>query len=263
MPPVSIAVFHRRTVACTAQESARFIGIWIVLCQTEWAKRGITLVTTVTVNVVFRSRAGILEVIGSVMLRHPCALDERSLAEHNFGKPDLLLRQFIDRFSLCFQKFFKFFYSFLFAERHFGMVFSHTLISDSFRISVNQLDPLGLRHHCLFVELDAPDRRHVVAAPVKIEFSIIIEKQVRIPEIESSRDALERAVQDIFCAVKITDRAAAGCAEIDVIADHAHIRRIVIQRQAVRQTVALPVNHILRNPDAQRHGCKNIIFSLK
>ena len=28
-------------------------------------------------------------------------------------------------------------------------------------------------------------------------------------------------------------------------------------------TVALPVNHILRNPDAQRHGRKNIILSLK
>ena len=263
MPPVSIAVFHRRTVAGSAQESARFVGVRIILRQMERAERRIALVNTIAINVKFRSRTSVLEVIVSVVFRHPCALDEWSLAEHDFGKSNLLLRQFIDRFSLCFQKFFKFFYSFLFAERHFGMVFSHTLISDSFRISVNQLDPLGLRHHCLFVELHTPDRSHVIASPVKIELSVIIKKQVRIPEIESSRDALERTVQDIFCAVKITDRAAAGCAEIDVIADHAHIRRIVIQRQAVRQTVALPVNHILRNPDAQRHGCKNIIFSLK
>ena len=263
MPPVSIAVFHRRTVACTAQESARFIGIWIVLCQTERAKRGITLVNTVTVNVVFRSRAGILEVIGSIMLRHPCALDERSLTEHNFGKPDLLLRQMIRIFSLCFQKFFKFFNSFFFTQRHFGMIFSDALVSDFFRLTVDQFFSLGLWNHRLRFKLHTPDRSHVIASPVKIELSVIIKKQVRIPEIEGSRDPLKRPVQDIFRAVKIADRATTGCAEIHVIADHAHIRRIVIQRQAVRQPVALPVNHILRNPDAQRHGCKNIIFSLK
>ena len=46
-----------------------------------------------------------------------------------------------------------------------------------------------------------PDRGDVVAAPVEIELSVIIEKQVRIPEIEGSRNALKRPVQDIFCAV--------------------------------------------------------------
>ena len=194
MPPVSIAVFHRRTVACTAQESARFIGIWIVLCQTERAKRGITLVNTVTVNVVFRSRAGILEVIGSVMLRHPCALDERSLTEHNFGKPDLLLRQMIRIFSLCFQKFFEFFNSFFFTQWHFGMIFSDALVSDFFRLTVDQFFSLCLWNHCLRVKLHTPDRSHVIASPVKIELSVIIKKQVRIPEIEGSRNTLKRTV---------------------------------------------------------------------
>ena len=263
MPPVSIAVLHRRTVTGTAQESARFIGIWIALCQMERAKRGIALVNTVTVNVVFRSRTGILEVIDSIVLCHPCALNERSLTEHDFGKPDLLLRQMIRIFSLCFQKFFEFFNGFFFTQRHFGMIFSNALVSNFFRLTVDQFFSLCLWNHCLRVKLHAPDRSHVIASPVKIELSVIIEKQVRIPEIEGSRNALKRPVQDIFCAVKIADRATTGCAEIHVVADHTHIRRIVIQRQAVRQPVALPVNHILRNPYAQRHGCKNIIFSLK
>ena len=126
VPPVSIAVFHRRTVAGSAQESARFVGVRIILRQMERAERRIALVNTIAINVKFRSRTSVLEVIVSVVFCHPCALDEWSLAEHDFGKSNLLLRQFIDRFSLCFQKFFKFFYSFLFAERHFGMAVSYT-----------------------------------------------------------------------------------------------------------------------------------------
>ena len=194
VPPVSIAVFHRGTVACAAQESAWFVGVRIIFRQMERAERGIALVNAVAVNVKFCSRTCVLEVIDSIVLCHPCALNERSLAEHDFGKSNLLLRQFIDRFSLCFQKFFKFFYSFLFAERHFRMVFTHALVSDFLRMAVDQLNPLCLWNHRLRVELHAPDRSNVVAAPVEIELSIIIQKQVRIPEIESSRDAIERTV---------------------------------------------------------------------
>ena len=181
-------------MACAAQESTRFVGVRIIFRQMERAERRIALVNAVAVNVVFRSRACVLKVIVSVMLRHPCALDEWSLAEHDFGKSNLLLRQFIDRFSLCFQKFFKFFYSFLFAERHFRMVFTHALVSDFLRMAVDQLNPLCLWNHRLRVELHAPDRGDVVAAPVEIELSVIIEKQVRIPEIKRSRDAIERTV---------------------------------------------------------------------
>ena len=68
---------------------------------------------------------------------------------------------------------------------------------------------------------------------------------------------------DVFRAVAVAFFAPPGGAEIHPVSEHADVRRIVIEREFVRQPVILPVREVVGDPDAECHGRENVVPPLK
>ena len=247
MPQVLILVFHRRTMSGSTKKSARFIGIWIVSGCMERSKGRIGFIHAIPVNIKFGSRARILKIISSIMFGHPRTLDKRSVGQKHSGKGLLFICQLFG-FSLFSFHFPHQLFCFLKADHRQRVVFSKSLIAVFFRMSLDEFHRLMKLMHGLRIKLRAPDRRNAVAAPVKIQLSVIIQEQVGIPEIKGAGNPLVRSVQHIFGAVEVADGASSGSGKIHIVTYHTHIRRIVIQGQVVRKPVAFPVHHIFGYP---------------
>ena len=117
--------------------------------------------------------------------------------------------------------------------------------------------------HSLGVQLHAPDGRDVGAAPIKVKSAVVIHKEVRVPEGESSLDLLPLAAERVFRAIEIAGLAALAGGEIEVVPRRAHVRRIVEHRDRRVQGVILPVHHVVRDIKAPGHGGEEIIAPLE
>ena len=116
--------------------------------------------------------------------------------------------------------------------------------------------------HRLRIELHAPDRRDIAAAPVEIQFSVVIQKQIRVPEIKRPLNPLKFPGLRILRAVEITDRSAAARAEIHPVPDGTHVRRIIIRRHILQRHLS-PVHHVLADKEATGHARENVILPLE
>ena len=65
--------------------------------------------------------------------------------------------------------------------------------------------------------------------------------------------------EHIFCAVEIAGVQPFGGAEIHIITKHPHIWGVIIERQAFRQAMCLPVGQVIRHPNALIHGREQIV----
>ena len=154
-------------------------------------------------------------------------------------------------------------FHFLIRGRKDAVVLAHALIPDLMGMPFNKhpLFPHGL--HGVRIQLHAPDGCHARAAPVKVDTSVIVHKQVGIPERERTFHFLIGAVQNIPGSPAVAVLRIVGRTQPDPPVPDAHVRGIVIQRKLLRQPMAFPVHQIIRYPDAQRHGRKNIVASFK
>ena len=116
--------------------------------------------------------------------------------------------------------------------------------------------------HGVRVQLYAVDGGDVGAAPVEVHPAIIIAEQVRVPESKGRRYFGKRLGQGVSGAQDGTVAPLAAGAEVEIIAHLPHIRCVVIDEQA-GVCVKVPVQQVLRIPEACRHGNKEIIFALE
>ena len=143
------------------------------------------------------------------------------------------------------------------------MVLTGSLIALCRGIAFNESDPFPQRMHGLRIQFHSPDRGHVRTSPVKIKPSVLIQKQVRVPEIKGSRDFFIRSLEDILRPVETAVFSPLRRTEINIISHDPHIRRVIIERQTFGQAVVFPYGQVLRNPDPERHGRKDVILSFK
>ena len=116
--------------------------------------------------------------------------------------------------------------------------------------------------HGVRVQLYAVDGGDVGAAPVEVHPAIVIAEQIRVPEGKGGRHFGKRLSQGVSGAQNGAVASLAAGAEIEVIAHLPHIRCVVVDQQA-GVCMEVPVQQILRIPEARRHGNKEIIFALE
>ena len=98
-------------------------------------------------------------------------------------------------------------------------------------------------------------------SPVKVKFSVLIHKQVRIPEGKRSLNPLVLIAKGIPCAVE-NALLMTGGTEIQIFSGRPHIRRVIIDGQMLRR-LKFPVGEILTVEKARCHGRKKQVFPLK
>ena len=110
-------------------------------------------------------------------------------------------------------------------------VFTGAFIAKMFGVAGDQrpLFANGLQRFA--VQLNAPDRLGVGAAPVEIEAAVVVEKEVGVPEREGRGHLLEFFMQRVGAAQNRAVLAAAGRTEIEVVPHLPHVRGIVVDHQ--------------------------------
>ena len=98
---------------------------------------------------------------------------------------------------------------------------------------------------------------------VEVNPAVIVPEEIRIPERERSPDLFVRPVQDILRPILIAGVLAVRRRKIYKAFDNTHIRGVIIERQFFRKSVILPVQQIIRYPDAKRHRRKYVIAAFK
>ena len=263
VPEASLLVPHGRAVARAGQEAAGLVGIRIVFRQPEGTERALAHIDAVGIGVVLCAGRGVLEIILPLMLVHPRALDIGLVREHPADQGAHVSGKMFLRYALGFHKSLILRLDRVRGSRQRAVVLADALVADFVGMVLHNGDLFGLRKHRLGIELDAPDRRLVGAAPVKIHAPVVIEKEVRIPEREAALELLIGAVQDILRTPAVAVVLPVGGTEVYPVPDHAHVRRVVVERQIIRQAAVLPVHEIVRDPDAQRHGGEDVVASLE
>ena len=274
VPPASLPILHRGAMSRARHKSARLIGERIVRRRPERSERGIPLIHAVRVDIIFRPRAGILQIIPAPVLCHPGALNIRRIRHGHlrhlpllrWQRPDRLLHHLHRHLGRIQPRLLRDHGLHDFEDRAASrlemMIFSDPLISQTVMAVADENLRLADPVHRRRIELYAPDRRHIAASPVEIEFPVIIQKQVRVPEIKRPRDPLKLPGLRVLRAVEIADCPAPARAEIHPVPDRAHIRRIIIRRHILQRHLP-PVHHVLADQKAAGHARENVILSLE
>ena len=266
VPVVAVLVGNGASVSCTGHKPARLGGKRVGRLQRERSQRGLGRVHAVGVSVVLGAGAGILQIVRSVVLCHKRALDV-GLAdgvEHSGQRLGVQPRHLRHlgrqlQFAGC-----------LVIERLHGFVkhaglFIHNavvagaLIAQFVFTTENQFFLFPDGRHGFGVKLHAPDGRGVGAAPVKIHTSVIVTEHIGVPEGERGADFGKRLGQRVSRAQNGAVAPLAAGRKIQVVADLAHIGRVVVNQQ-IGVSVEIPVQQIVRIPEPCRHRNEQIVF---
>ena len=178
------------------------------------------------------------------MLGHPCALNIRhsgiSCPYHRL----VGIRNFVCILSALLYKFLKQGINLCLALWLFAMVLPKALIPNVIWIAKDQFFFLTHGFHGLRVQFYPPDRGRICTPPVKIEPSIIIPKQIRIPVIHIPRYFFIGTMDWILGAIKTTLHVPIRCRKIQIFTYHTHIRCIVVNWHIFRQRITIPMCHI-------------------
>ena len=269
VPPVAVGVGNGAAVACAGDESAGFCGKWIGCLPHKGAKRRTGGIYTVGVSVVLGAGAGILQVIDTVMLCHKGTLNV-GLAdgvEHGsqaFGTQAGDICHLRRQIQLAGLRVIELLHGLV---QHAGFPVHDAVVAGAFVaqygfIAEDQLLLFTDRGHGVRVQFHAVDGGDVGAAPVEVHPAIVIAEQIRVPEGKGGRHFGKRLSQGVSGAQNGAVTSLAAGAEIEVIAHLPHIRRIVVDQQA-GVCMEVPVQQVVRIPEARRHGNKEIIFALE
>ena len=143
------------------------------------------------------------------------------------------------------------------------MIAADTLITAGFVVHGEHdlLFPEG--PHGLRLQLHAPDRCDIGAAPIEIQAPVVITEEIGVPEREAPRQLLPLAVDGVLRTVKVAGLAALGGREVEILPHRAHVRRVIENRDRRLQRVILPVHHVVGDIEATRHGGKKPITALE
>ena len=263
MPPLPLPVLHGGAVARAGQKTTGMVGVGIVFRQGERTQGTVADIDPIGIDVIFRARACVLQIIPVFMLCHPRALDERRIGEHASDHRLSVIRNLILSHASGSQECPHLRVGLFLSERLKAVIFSRALKPDFKRTSLDQNLFFSLWKHRFRVQFHAPDRGGVGAAPVEIDPAVVIDKQIGIPKGKVTRYFFIRPVQNIPCAPAIAAFIPAGSTEIYPLAHHTHVRGIIIQRQLPGKPMVLPMRQVIRHPHAQGHGRKDVIAALK
>ena len=269
VPVVAVLVGNGAAVSGTRHKPARLGGKRVGRLQRERSQRGLGCVHAVGIGVVLGAGAGVLQIIRTVVLCHKRALDI-GLAdgvEHGgqcLGVQPRNLRHLGRQLQLAGR---------LVIERLHGLVkyaalfiynavVAGALIAQFFFAPENQFFLFPDGRHGFGVKLHTPDGRGVGAAPVEIHAPVIIAKHIGVPKGERGADLGKRLGQRVSRAQNRAVAALAAGAEVEVIADLAHIGCVVVNQQ-IGVGVEVPVQQIVRVPEPGRHRHKQVIFALE
>ena len=247
-------------------KTSRLIGKRIVFRRGKRPQRRIRHIYAIRIYVIFRSGNRILQIIFSLILCHPGAFQIRAVSKpsaqlfHHFLRIPIVFRilplvhMFPDH---CLNRCLNFLFR---PGRH--MILSNPLITQFLFPGLYQSELIPNGTHGVRLQLHAIDWLRVGAAPVQINPSVIILKQIRIPKRNFSPDFLKWLCQGIFRPVERTV-SCGGSADIQVLPDHSHIRRIIIYGYITQEIMPFPADKILAGIKTGRHGGKQIIAPFK
>ena len=263
VPQVPLPVRHGGAVARAGQKAAGLVGIGIVSGQGEGPQRMVAHVHSVGVGVVLSAGRGVLKIVFPVMLVHPGPLDIGPVGEHAADQRLHVRRDHGFRHALGFHERLIFCLYLRVGSGQGAVVFAHALEADSKGAALYERGLFSLGKHSFRIQLHAIDGRLVGAAPVEIDPAVVVPEQIGVPEGEGALDPLIGPVQDVLRAPAVAGVLPVGGAEIHPVPQHPHVRRVVVEGQLVRETMAFPMHQIVADPNAQRHGSEDIISPLK
>ena len=161
MPEIALTVLHRGAVARAGQEAAGLVGIGVVFRERKVTERTVGHIDAVGIGVELGAGAGVLEIIFSVVLVHPGALDIRPVREHAADQRLDLFRNHALGDALRLVKGLVFGVDLLLGGREDAVVLAEALIADLKGMPLNERLRLGFRQHGLRIELHAVDRRNI------------------------------------------------------------------------------------------------------
>ena len=265
VPVVAVLVGDGAAMARSGGKAARLGRKGIAGLPGEGTKRTFAHIHAVGVGVVLGAGAGVLQVVFPLMLRHVRALDV-GLAD---GKEHLghgvsgIVAQLFHSGGEFNAVGFGVEHGFQMLIHHAVFPVYHAVVTGTLkaqRIGVSCDErlffPDGLQS--LRVQFNTPDRFGVGAAPVKVHPSVIVLKQVGVPERERRGHLNKGLGQRVGRAQNGAVHLPAAGAEVEILPDLAHIRRVVVDEQR-RISVELPVEQVGTVPEPRRHGHEQII----
>ena len=190
---------------CAGDETARLVGVRIVLSKGKRSKWAVAYIHAVSIDIVLGSGACILKIIFPVKLVHPCSFNVRFLTEHPFYQRLVSIREICVCHMLRLKEPLITGINFFFCPRQERMVFPASFVSDRESVTGDQGPFFPDLMHRFRIQLHSPYWRHVGTSPVKIQSAVVIKEHMGIPEIKCPLYFLVRSVQDIFRPVKVTD----------------------------------------------------------
>ena len=269
VPPVAIAVGNGAAVACAGDESAGLCGKRVGCLPHKGTQRRSGGVYTIGVSVVLGAGAGVLQVIEAVMLCHKGTLNVGFAhgVEHGsqaFGTQAGDVCHLRRQIQLAGFRVIELLHGLV---QHAGFPVHNAVVAGAFVaqygfIAEDQLLLFTDGGHGVRVHLHAVDGRSIGAAPVEVHPAVIIAEQIRVPESKGRRYFGKRLGQGVSGAQDGTVAPLAAGAEVQEIAHLPHIGGIIVDQQ-IRVCMEVPVQQVVRIPEACRHGNKEIIFALE
>ena len=226
-------------------------------------------VYTIGVSVVLGAGAGVLQVIGAVVFCHERTLDIGFAhgVEHGsqaFGTQAGDVCHLRRQIQLAGFRVIELLHGLV---QHAGFPVHNAVVAGAFVaqygfIAEDQLLLFTDGGHGVRVHLHAVDGRSIGAAPVEVYPAVIIAEQIRVPESKGRRYFGKRLGQGVSGAQDGTVAPLAAGAEVQEIAHLPHIGGIIVDQQ-IRVCMEVPVQQVVRIPEARRHGNKEIIFALE
>ena len=130
VPPIALHVLHGGAMPGTGQESARLIGVRVVVRQNKRSERTITDINAVGVCVILGTGGCILEIISALVLVHPGALNIGPFCKHPPDQRFYIGREAVLRNTLAFDKCLKCQFHLFRGGGQRAVVFSNAFITD-------------------------------------------------------------------------------------------------------------------------------------
>ena len=269
VPPVAIAVGNGAAVACAGDESAGLCGKRVGCLPHKGPQRRTGGIYPIGVSVVLGAGAGVLQVIGAVVFCHERTLDIGFAhgVEHGsqaFGTQAGDVCHLRRQIQLAGFRVIELLHGLV---QHAGFPVHNAVVAGAFVaqygfIAEDQLLLFTDGGHGVRVHLHAVDGRSIGAAPVEVHPAVIIAEQIRVPESKGRRYFGKRLGQGVSGAQNGTVAPLAAGAEVQEIAHLPHIGGIIVDQQ-IRVCMEVPVQQVVRIPEACRHGNKEVVFALE
>ena len=269
VPVVAVLVGNGAAVSRTRHKTARLGGKRVGRLQGERTQRGLGRVHAVGVGVVLCAGAGVLQIVRAIMFCHKRTLniglvDGFKHGGQHFGVQTRHLRHLGRQFQLAGCLVIERLHGFV---KHAGLfihnaVVAGALIAQFVFTTENQFFLFSDGRHGFGVKLHAPDGRGVGTAPVKIHAPVIVTEHIGVPKGERGADLGKRLGQRVSRAQNGAVAPLAAGRKIQVVADLAHIGRVVVNQQ-IGVGVKIPAQQIVGIPEPRRHRDEQIIFIFK